>query len=137
MTYRDASDSTKITMSFQALGKHGRLIHEAARLAGENASTYMRRLVLMCAAADLGITIDLNDYTGPDLVAQAAKKLGLSPRDFTQQAAIEKASEELGLTERIQRSTEAIERLRRDVDRASRPPGESGERKAAPMRKAR
>ncbi len=131
MTYRDASDTSKITMSFQAIGKHGKLIHEAARTQGENASTYMRRIVLLCVAADLGIELDMAGYETTDLVTQAAKKLGMTPREFAANAARDAAADALGLRERMQRSAEQLSRLREP------PPGETGERRIAGTRRAR
>lgn len=85
------------TLSFQATEEHHDLIHEAAKTKDMSVSDYARRILIDWAASDLGKSPpDLSCYE-PDLVAQAAKKLGMTPREFASNAAREAASKALQL----------------------------------------
>lgn len=84
-------------LSFQAIPSHWQLVHDAAKAKGLSIADYLRRVVLEWAASDLGQPPpDLSIYT-PDLVAQAARKLGMSPREFSAKAVRDAAERAMGL----------------------------------------
>lgn len=98
MTMRKLPESfSKVNLNFHVLGAHAQMIHRAAALRNETASAYMRRVLLEWAAADLGEqAVDLSEYAG-DIIANAAKAVGLSTTEFTKRAAREAAARALGL----------------------------------------
>lgn len=82
-----------VTMSFRAFADHAGLIHDAARAKGVSAASFMRKVVLEWAAAELGeSTPDMGRYAHTDQVAEAAKLAGMTPRDFITHAAREAAT---------------------------------------------
>lgn len=91
MQRNDHKDFEFVTLSCRVFGKDARLVHRAAEKQNESAANYMRRIVLDWAASDLGVPAPT--YTATErpsvLIAEAAKKRGLTTREFLHQAARE------------------------------------------------
>src|ERR1700753_4312686 len=97
MMRREPNDSERINLNGFVLGSHAKMVHRAAALRNETASAYIRRVLLDRAAADLGESPpDMSGYAG-DIIANAAKAVGVSGKEFTQRAAHEAAARALGV----------------------------------------
>lgn len=83
--------SARIQLGFQLEANDAATVREAAKARGENLAQYMRRVVLEWSHAELGLKApDMSSYSG-DVIASAAKSVGLSVQQFTARAAKEAA----------------------------------------------
>lgn len=95
-TYKTFTDSDWRNCNFRVRGNHYKLLHEAAAKHDESAASYMRRVLITYAAADLGLDApDLSPYSA-DAVSLAARRLGLTVKDFSELAIAEHARRVLG-----------------------------------------
>lgn len=139
------SSNKRIQFGFQVTSQHGDLIRDAAELRRESVAGYMRRVILEWSAAELGRNApDLSEYAG-DIIANAARQMGLSVTDFTAQAAREAAARMLGQEDsalsvfkarEAERTTATATRDRAgaiEIRESERPPAshQSGEHKVA------
>lgn len=95
--HRDPSDYEMITKSFRCFGVHAKLIDRAAAMHHTSVVSYMRKIVVEWAAADLGEPIpDYNALTaGPTQIQDAAASMGLSVHEFTRLAVRDFAARQL------------------------------------------
>ncbi len=99
-----------ITIGFRGYRAHSEFIQRAAKKAGaSSAAAYMRKVILEWAASDLGEPVpEFRSLEGHgDVVAEAAKRHGMSAREYMLKAAREMASKELAHDAEIQQNAEA------------------------------
>lgn len=93
MQRNDHKDFEFVTLSCRVFGRDAKLVHRAAEAQRESAANYMRRIVLDHVAHELGLPA--STYTATErpsvVIAEAAKKRGITTREFMAQAAREVA----------------------------------------------
>lgn len=97
----DPEDFEMITMSFRCFGRHSKVVHQAAESKNLSANSYMRKVVIDWAYADLGL--DPPDYTAltatPSQISEAAKIRGVTVQEFTSLAVREMAARTIELAQ--------------------------------------
>lgn len=84
---------------FRLFEEHLAILRQAAdKVNGGNLAGYLRKICVEYAAADAGVPCpDLRAYDFTDVVAEAAKRAGMSPQEFQAHAARELAKAALGI----------------------------------------
>ena len=84
----DPQDFELVTLSCRAFGRHAKIVHAAAAAKNLSVNSYMRKIIIDWAHADLGL--DAPDYTAltasPTQIAEAARLRGVSVQEFTAHA---------------------------------------------------
>lgn len=93
MQRNDHKDFEFVTLSCRVFGRDAKLVHRAAEAQRESAANYMRRVVLDHVAHELGLPAStyMTVERPAVMIAEAAKKRGLTTREFMTQAAREVA----------------------------------------------
>lgn len=95
---RDYDPEEYYTVSCRVFGTDMAIIAEAALAEGVSMQKYARRLVLPGAYADLKLAPpDFAMYEHPDPIGEAARLLGITPREYAAKAARKVALEDLGV----------------------------------------
>lgn len=125
MTQHRSASYSQVNLNFRVTGEHAHMVHEAAASRQESAAQFMRTFILEWSAMVLGKPApDLSEYSG-DIIATAAKKLGMTPKEFADRAAKEAAARALH-DPKVE-----VGRLSEELQARLAQPHESGERKLA------